>query len=249
MRTFKTYILEKRFPSLSSQDEKQAEMLIHQLLKKYNTKEKVAKIKSLAHTRRVPIGKISTIDKSTNKKINVTVFIGKIKEPAYYKGFDIITRKYNIIVLNYIMALDPRHENNMINHLKHELRHATQQYKHAHKSYTKHLQGKKGFENEFFYYGAPHELDAQEAEVFHRLQETLQKAKNLPQPVRNIFIQKFKNSLLTFLKSPWENYDLNLLPFAFKNKVDMLDALSKSPKLWQRFKLKVKTFLDEIDKY
>jgi hypothetical protein len=29
----------------------------------------------------------------------------------------------------------------------------------------------------------------------------------------------------------------------------MLNTLSKHPKFWKRFKLKIKTFLDEIDKY
>ena len=29
----------------------------------------------------------------------------------------------------------------------------------------------------------------------------------------------------------------------------MLTTLNRVPKLWKRFKLKIKTFLDELDKY
>ena len=250
---FKTFITESRFSSISPDEEKQAELLIQNFRRKYNTPKKIQKIKQLARNRRVLIGKIKVIDQKTKKTKIAPVYITRRTQSASYRNYDPLIKKTDVITLNYIKALNGTDKDDIVVHLKHELRHATQQYKTVTDEYYKHLRKKPGFEDDIYYYTDPSELDAQESEVFVRLKDYVRQLQRIS--INNtqfykIAMDKFKNQLNIFLTKPWEDKAvIKNLPKPLWQKHEMLTALNRVPKLWKRFKLKIKTFLDELDKY
>jgi len=253
MLSFKTFLTESRFSSISPDEAKQAELLIHNFRQKYNTPKKIQKIKQLARTRRVLIGKIKVVDQETNKPKIAPVYITRRTSSASYRNYDPLIKKTDVITLNYIKALNGKDKDDIVVHLKHELRHAIQQYKKTTIAYHNHLRKKPGFEDEIHYYTDPSELNAQESEVFVRLKDYVRQLQRIS--INNtqfytLAMDKFKTQLNIFLTKPWEDKEvMKNLPKPLWQKHEMLTALNRVPKLWKRFKLKIKTFLDELDKY
>ena len=67
---------------------------------------------------------------------------------------------------------------------------------------------------------------------------------------RSLLILPITEPLNIFLTKPWDDKEvMKNLPKPLWQKHEMLTTLNRVPKLWKRFKLKIKTFLDELDKY
>lgn len=250
MDLFKTFIVENRLIGISPKDEQEAKKLIREFQLKYNTPEKIKRIKQLARIRRVPIGEITVFDYETKQPQIVTVYISRNEPAAHYKHYDPWLKRDRIIVLNYLKALNSYDPEDVLIYLKHEIRHAIQQYKNFSKNYTKHLGKKKGFESPKYYYGEPAELDAQETELFLRLRDYVKKIENvygLNTNFYNTAMNRFKHQLNQFLIKPFDMVKNNL-PRPLNDKIEMIETLSEIPKLWKRFKLKIKTFLDNLHK-
>lgn len=253
MLNFKTFLTEKQFSSISPTEEKQADVFIDNFQKKYNTLEKIQAVKQQARKRRVPIGTIEVVDLETKKPKLVTVYISRNIQTGHYKQYDPLLKKNDIIVLNYIKALNSKDFDSINTYFKHELRHAIQQFKKSSPEYIEHQRKTPGFEDLKYYYTDPAELDAQEAEILIRLKKYLQQIENISGENSVIYrklIDKFKKELTIFLIKPLDDKEVqDTLPKPLWQKYEMLETLSQNPKLWKRFKLKIKTFLDGIDKY
>ena len=250
---FKTFITESRFSSISPDEEKQAELLIQNFRRKYNTPKKIQKIKQLARNRRFLIGKIKVIDQKTKKTKIAPVYITRRTQSASYRNYDPLIKKTDVITLNYIKALNGTDRDDIVVHLKHELRHSIQQFKQSSEEYVEHQRKTPGYEDLKYYYTDAAEIDAQETEVLIRLKKYLTQLQIIAGENAVIYtklINKFKKELMIFLIKPWNDKEVqDNLPKPLWQKDEMLDTLSKHPKFWKRFKLKIKTFLDEIDKY
>ena len=253
MLSFKTFITESRFSTISPNEEKQAELLLKNFRQKYNTLDKIQKLKHLARKRRVAIGTIKVVDLATNKPKVVTVYISRNTASGHYKIYDPLLQKKDIIVLNYIKALNHKDIDGIDIYLKHELRHSIQQFKQSSEEYVEHQRKTPGYEDLKYYYTDAAEIDAQETEVLIRLKKYLTQLQIIAGENAVIYtklINKFKKELMIFLIKPWNDKEVqDNLPKPLWQKDEMLDTLSKHPKFWKRFKLKIKTFLDEIDKY